>query len=91
MTPTKSLKDMYLVVVAQRQTERQAARERDRGAERVLGLEEHHGHQVATLETKLKSMEKDRNLLMVRFRKISDIYIYLTIYIFYLQHYTSFY
>ena len=62
--------DVYFEVVAQRQTERQATRERDRATERVQGLEEHHGHQVATLEKKLKSMEKDRNLLMVRSRYV---------------------
>ena len=56
---------MSLPVVSWRQLERQSAREKERAADNVQALEQHYKQQVSNLQAKARSLEKDRNLLMV--------------------------
>ena len=55
-----------LAVVALRQVERHAEREREqeRGARRLQ--EEHSDREISELQKRLQDMDKDRNLLLVK-------------------------
>ncbi|XP_061176842.1 coiled-coil alpha-helical rod protein 1-like [Saccostrea echinata] len=56
-------------VVSLRQLERQVAREKDRTAEQSLMVEKHYSHQLSTLQEQVKSLEKERNLMMATLRQ----------------------
>jgi len=51
--------------VSHRQLERQFTREKERAAEQLSVAEEHYKRQIHMLEDRLKSTEKERNLMMV--------------------------
>ena len=56
---------MPISVVSLRQLERQCTREKERAAEHLNTVEEHYQRQIDKLQEQLKSVEKERNLMMV--------------------------
>ena len=55
-----------VTVVSLRQLERQRERERERTSEQLRVVEDTYKQHVSRLEAKLREMERERNLLMVR-------------------------
>ncbi|XP_062572838.1 coiled-coil alpha-helical rod protein 1-like [Saccostrea cucullata] len=56
-------------VVSLRQLERQMARDKERTTEQSLTMEKHYSHQLSTLQEQVKSLEKERNLMMATLRQ----------------------
>lgn len=56
-------------VVSLRQLERQMTREKERFAEQFSTIEEHYKRQVGLIQEQLKSVEKERNLMMATLRQ----------------------
>ena len=53
-------------MVQLRQLERQTAREKERNSERMESMEKQHHAAISKLQKQMKSIEAQRNLLMVR-------------------------
>lgn len=67
---------MACLVVALRQQERQMVRDKERMTENFQTMEHHYVRQLTTLQEQLKSLEKERNLMMVTLRVLSESYMY---------------
>lgn len=65
MITTKLIDDVVCLVVALRQQERQMVRDKERMTENFQTMEHHYVKQLSTLQEQLKSLEKERNLMMV--------------------------
>lgn len=65
MITTKLIDDVVCLVVAMRQQERQMVRDKERMTENFQTMEHHYVKQLSTLQEQLKSLEKERNLMMV--------------------------
>lgn len=51
-------------------------RDKERMTENFQTMEHHYVRQLATLQEQLKSLEKERNLMMVTLRLLSEAYMY---------------
>lgn len=67
---------MACLVVALRQQERQMVRDKERMTENFQTMEHQYVRQLTTLQEQLKSLEKERNLMMVTLRLLSESYMY---------------
>lgn len=65
MITSKLIDDVACLVVALRQQERQMVRDKERLTENFQTMEHHYVKQLSTLQEQLKSLEKERNLMMV--------------------------
>lgn len=65
MITSKLIDDVACLVVALRQQERQMVRDKERMTENFQTMEHHYVKQLSTFQEQLKSLEKERNLMMV--------------------------